>query len=113
MMSIIGVARGIHGNIGWSLFMQRGGAHCRQHLVRLATSLLLMSWLAGCAGMSEPDRDKHEYADAEFRQKFIEDRDRCLASGRTIVINGDGARLDRNGVPKVRVNYYCARMNFE
>jgi hypothetical protein len=93
--------------------MQRRGAHCRQSLLGLATSFLLMLWLGACGGMSETERAEHEYADAEFQKKFIEDRDRCQASGRTIVINGDGARLDRNGVPKVRVNYYCARMNFE
>lgn len=93
--------------------MQCRGANKHRLFAGLATAFLLVFSLPGCGGMSESEQDAVEYADAEFRQKFIEDRERCQSSGRTIIINGDGARLDRNGIPKARVNYYCARMKFE
>ena len=78
--------------------------------VMLTAMAFIMFFLTGCAGSSQDVIDEHELSDEEFRQKFIEDRDRCQSRGRTIVINGDGARLDRHGVPRARVNYYCTRV---
>ena len=86
--------------------------HPRTPLV-LAVLVLRISCFAGCAGTDEVAREQHVYVDTEFQQQFIEDRDRCQSQGRTIVINGDGARLDRHGVPRSRVNYYCTRIKTE
>ncbi len=76
--------------------------------VMLVSAAFLTLCLASCAGMSEAAREKHEYSNAEFRQIFIEDSERCLSRGRMIIINGNGARLDRHGIPRSRVHYYCA-----
>lgn len=74
-----------------------------------ASVVLFILCLTSCAGTNEAAKESHEYADAEFRQKFIEDRKRCHSRGRTIIIIGDGPGLDRDGIPRGRVNYYCAR----
>ena len=82
--------------------------------VILASLSCCVLCLTGCAGASEEIRQEHELSDAEFRQKFIEDRDRCQSQGRTIVLSGDGAGLDRHGIPRGRANYYCTRIkNFD
>ena len=76
----------------------------------LASAALSILCLGSCAGTSETPREEYDGIDDEFRQKFIEDRKRCERLGRTIVISGDGARLDRHGLPRSRVNYYCTRI---
>ena len=78
--------------------------------VVLTSVVIVMPCLISCAGTSEAAREEHEYMDATFRQKFIEDRERCHSRGRTIIISGDGAGMDRDGIPRGRVNYYCARV---
>lgn len=57
--------------------------------------------------MTEAERDELAYRHVEFRQKFIEDREQCASKGRTIIVIGDYARIDKDGVPKEPVRYYC------
>lgn len=75
-----------------------------------ASAVFFTLCVTSCAGSNEAAKESHKYADAEFRQKFIEDRERCQSRGRTIIIVGDGPGIDRDGIPRGRVNYYCARV---
>ncbi len=77
----------------------------KKALLSLSVTVLLT---AGCAPMTEAQREAREYDRVDFRNQFIEDRDSCLASGGRIYINGHGGVLDRNDVPRTRVYYVCA-----
>lgn len=63
--------------------------------------------LSGCAPITAAQLDATEYRRSEFRNQFIEDKARCHAAGRRMTIFASGGALDRNGIPKSRVRYYC------
>ena len=62
---------------------------------------------AGCATMTEAEREARDYARVEFQEQFKLDRAECRARGGHLVFQG-GPELDRDGVPKTRVWYACA-----
>ncbi len=62
---------------------------------------------AGCATMTEAQRDAREYERVDFRNQFIADRGRCLARGGRIYVGGPGGILDRDDIPRTRVFYAC------
>lgn len=62
--------------------------------------------LSGCASMTEVQLEARDYQRTDFRNQFVEDRTRCQAAGRRIVIFANGS-IDRNGIPKSRVPYFC------
>ena len=74
-------------------------------IASLAVAALLTS---GCATMSEAEREEREYRRVDFRNKFIEDRSRCEASGGRLYVQGYGGTLDKHGVPRSRVWYTCS-----
>lgn len=63
--------------------------------------------VSGCAPITSAQLDAIEYRRAEFRNQFIEDKARCDAAGRRMTIIAYGGALDRDGIPKTRVRYYC------
>lgn len=72
-------------------------------------SLILVSVLtfaSGCAATahSDPDRAYHR---EDFRLRFIEERRQCVAAGGRMHLSVQGTGLDRDGVPRTRVPYYC------
>ena len=75
----------------------------------LSAMLLCVPSLTSCAGSGATARDEHEYSHSDYREKFIEDRDRCRRMGHTFVVSGHGARIDRDGYPDAHVSYYCLR----
>lgn len=75
----------------------------KKQAVLVITALLVTA----CAPMSEARRDEVEYARADFRNQFIEDRALCRFEGRQMFIIGWGGSLDRDGIPRTRVRYAC------
>ena len=73
-------------------------------LLFLSVTVLLT---AGCAPMTEAQRDAREYDRVDFRNQFIEDRVRCRAGGGHMYIDGSGTTLDREDIPRTRVHYVC------
>lgn len=67
-------------------------------------SLILIS---GCAPITAVQLEATEYRRTEFRNQFIEDKARCDAAGRRMTIFANGGALDRDGIPRTRVRYYC------
>ena len=76
-------------------------------MIKPAVLLLAAALTTGCAPMTVADREARAYEWGEFRNQFIEDRARCRADGRRLVVRGPGGSLDRNGIPKTRVWYTC------
>jgi len=66
-----------------------------------------LSLTAGCAPMTEAELEAREYSRADFRNQFIEDRDRCQAGGGRMYIQGFGGAVDNDGIPLSRVYYVC------
>lgn len=73
-------------------------------LLSLSVTVLLM---AGCAPMTEAQREAREYSRVDFRNQFIEDRNRCQANGGRMYIQGFGGAVDNDGIPLTRVYYVC------
>ncbi len=73
--------------------------------VSLVTAITLLA--VGCAPMTETSVEAREYRRIEFQNRFIFDRARCVERGGRIEVLADGAELNRAGVPKHRVRYYC------
>ena len=74
---------------------------------RSALILLVILFVTGCVPMSEARRHDLEYARADFRAQFVEDRARCQYQGGQFFIMGWGGSLDREGIPRTRVRYEC------
>lgn len=74
--------------------------------MKLVLPALALVFLAGCASMTEAQLEARDYQRMDFRNQFVEDRTRCQAAGRRIVIFANGS-IDRNGIPKSPVPYYC------
>ena len=64
-------------------------------------------FLAGCASMTGAELEARDYRRMDFRNQFIEERSRCLAEGRRFVVFANGG-VDREGIPRARVPYYCS-----
>jgi len=73
----------------------------------IASLVIAIVLTAGCAPMTEAQREAREYDRIEFRNRFLEDRARCNAIGGRIFILANSGLLDRDGVPKSRVYYTC------
>jgi len=71
-------------------------------------SLMAAVFGNGCVTMTEAEREEREYQRVEWRQQFVVDRANCASRGGRFVFDGS-AEQDRNGVPKYRVMYICAR----
>ena len=76
----------------------------KKALLCLSVTVLLT---AGCAPMTEAQREAREYDRVDFRNQFIEERDRCLERGGRMYIDGSGGRLDRDDIPRTRTYYVC------
>lgn len=76
--------------------------------IALLSLITVIVFLAACAPMTDAQREAREYSRVEFRNKFIDDRARCAASGRRIVVQGNGGALDSDGIPRTRVWYVCS-----
>ena len=74
---------------------------------KLAILLLVVALATGCAPMTPDQREARAYDRGDFRNQFIEDRAKCRADGRKLVVRGPGGSIDRNGIPKTRVWYTC------
>jgi hypothetical protein len=70
-------------------------------------SVLAALLATACAPMTTADRDAREYRRTDFRQQFVEDRERCHALGGRIYILAHGGQLDRSGIPVSRAYYKC------
>jgi len=68
---------------------------------------LMIATTTACAPLTQASREDREYSRMEYRNKFLEERASCLALRRHFVIQGWGASLDRDGVPRTRVRYHC------
>lgn len=73
-------------------------------LLALSVSVLLT---AGCAPMTEAQLEARKYSRTDFRNQFIEDRDRCRTNGGRMFIQGFGGAVDNDGIPLSRVYYVC------
>lgn len=78
------------------------------YLNRIILVAALLIAHPACAPLSETTRADLEYTRGDFRNKFVEDRTRCHAQGRRLVIVGWGGSLDRDGIPRTRVRYSCS-----
>jgi hypothetical protein len=78
-----------------------------KYLNRVILVAALLMALPACAPLSETARADLEFSRGDFRNKFIEDRTRCHAQGRRIVIVAWGGSVDRDGIPRTRVPYTC------
>lgn len=76
--------------------------------IRLAVVAILAPAIVACAPLSKVKRAELEYSRGDFRNKFVEDRTRCAAQGRHMVIMGWGGSVDRHGIPRTRVRYTCS-----
>ncbi len=74
---------------------------------RSALFLPVILLVTGCVPMSEARRHDLEYARADFRAQFVEDRARCQTEGRQFFVTGWGGSFDREGIPRTRVRYEC------
>ena len=77
----------------------------KKALLSLSVTVLLA---AGCAPMTEAEREAREYSRVDFRNQFIENRNRCHARGGRIYVQGFGGAVDRDGIPRSRVLYICS-----
>lgn len=68
---------------------------------------LAMLFVSGCSTLTAAQLEATEYRRTEFRNQFIEDKARCDAAGRRMTIIANGGALDRDGIPRTRVRYYC------
>ena len=68
---------------------------------------LAMAFVSGCSTITAAQLEAKEYRRTEFRNQFLEDRARCAASGRRLTVFAAGGALDRHGIPRSRVRYYC------
>ena len=72
----------------------------------IVVSVLVIAFCAGCAPMTEAQREAREYARVEFRDQFRTEREICQMRGGRFIYDGV-AELDRDGVPKTRVWFEC------
>jgi hypothetical protein len=68
--------------------------------------VLAAFFCSACAPMSEAQREAREYARVEFREQFVIDRELCRTHGGRFLFDG-AAEMDRKGIPKTKVLYYC------
>lgn len=60
----------------------------------------------GCISLTEAQLEARDYRRADFRNQFIDYRQRCLASGGKIFIDAKQS-LDRDDLPHRGDRYYC------
>lgn len=73
---------------------------------KLAVAALTLLIAAGCAPLTEAQRDDIRLRKAEYQEEFIVFRTACFADRGRIVI--DALRsLDRNNLPRPGDRYYC------
>ena len=63
--------------------------------------------LPGCAPMSEQQREAHEYRTEDWKNRFLDYKRRCLASGGHMLIQASG-RTGRDRVPRPGTYYTCS-----
>ena len=76
----------------------------RRLVVLLASALAAAG---GCASLTEAEIEQHNYRHADHRNRFIEERIRCVARGGRIYISASQT-LGRDGIPKPGDRYFCA-----
>ena len=80
----------------------------RQTVNKVGLLSLVLVLAPACTTMTAAEREAWEYSRIEFRHKFIEYREQCLASGGRINVQGPGGALNSDGIPRTRVWYYCS-----
>jgi hypothetical protein len=80
----------------------------KQTITRTLTvvSVVVSALCAGCATMTEAEREEREMARVEFREQFVFDREYCRSQGGRFIFNG-AAEVDRDGIPKTKTRYQC------
>ena len=78
----------------------------RPRVLRAAVLLPAVLLATGCISLSEAQIEAREYRRADFRNQFIDYRQRCLAAGGKIIIDAKQS-LDRKDLPHRGDRYYC------
>lgn len=69
----------------------------------IVTAAVLVS---GCISLTDAQLEAREYRRADFRNQFMDYRQRCLAAGGKIFIDAKQS-LDRDGLPHRGDRYLC------
>lgn len=77
-----------------------------QTILRVAGILPAIVLAGGCISLTEAQLEARDYRRADFRNQFIDYRQRCLANGGKIIIDAKQS-LGRNDMPHRGDRYYC------
>ena len=72
------------------------------------TLALAVAVLAGCASMTPEQRDRREYRNADWTNRFVDFRVRCHAAGGRVLILAS-SRTGTDGIPGRGDYYSCDR----
>ena len=75
-------------------------------ILRVAAVLPALIVLSGCVSLTEAQLEARDYRRIDFKQQFIDYRQRCLAAGGKIIIDAKQG-LDRHDLPNRGDRYYC------
>ena len=75
-------------------------------VLRAAGLLPAVLLATGCISLTEAQLEAREYRRADFKNEFIDFRQRCRAAGGRIIIDAKQS-LDRNDMPHRGDRYYC------
>lgn len=78
----------------------------RPRVLRAAVLLPAVLLATGCISLTEAQLEAREYRRADFRNQFIDYRQRCLAASGRIIVDAKQS-LDRNDLPHRGDRYYC------
>lgn len=65
--------------------------------------------IAGCATLTEQELEAREYRNLDWRNAFVDYRQRCIHQGGRVLIDARGGHVDREGVPSRGDYYTCSR----
>lgn len=75
-------------------------------ILRMAAIMPALLFTTGCVSLTEAQLEARDYRRVEFKQQFIDFRQRCRAAGGRIIIDANQS-LDRHDLPNRGDRYYC------
>ncbi|MDX1518448.1 MAG: hypothetical protein R3288_16485 [Woeseiaceae bacterium] len=78
----------------------------KSNVLRIAVILPALLLITGCISLTEAQLEARDYRRIDFKQQFIDFRQRCSAAGGRIIIDAKQG-LDRHDLPNRGDRYYC------
>jgi len=71
--------------------------------------ILAVFLIAGCASLSDGQLESREYRNLDWRNQYIDYRQRCSDAGGQMLVDARGGSMSRDGIPNRGDYYTCSR----